>query len=197
MTGNRLYYLAAPPSSYPAIIEGLGEAGLGGRGEADDEQDTCGWARIVVEKPFGHDQKSAAELNRLLKDLPGTFELVDIRPPDQFADYSLPGARNVDMADLLADPAFLTGAGPLILVDRDGSLAMAVGGILCQKTERTVKVLYGGLEAYWRESAFGLPGERGMAPPPSAPSPGTPPAAVPSPPATPEPSKPKKKSAGC
>ncbi len=151
-------------------------------------------AKRVVRLP---DRLSAAELNRLLKDLPGTFELVDIRPPDQFADYSLPGARNVDMADLLADPAFLTGAGPLILVDRDGSLAMAVGGILCQKTERTVKVLYGGLEAYWRESAFGLPGERGMAPPPSAPSPGTPPAAVPSPPATPEPSKPKKKSAGC
>ena len=30
-TGNRLFYLAAPPSAYPSIIDGLGEAGLGGR----------------------------------------------------------------------------------------------------------------------------------------------------------------------
>jgi glucose-6-phosphate 1-dehydrogenase len=61
-TGNRLFYLAAPPSAYPPIIDGLGRAGLGGLGNGP------GWARIVVEKPFGHDHSSATELNRQLKE---------------------------------------------------------------------------------------------------------------------------------
>jgi hypothetical protein len=37
----------------------------------------------------------------------------------------------------------------LIIVDRDGSIAMAVGGILSQSSDRLIKVLYGGLESYW------------------------------------------------
>jgi len=95
---------------------------------------------------------SAAELKRLVMDLPGTFQLADIRPPEHFADYSLPGSENVDIAELMDNPAYLTGAGPLVIVDRDGSLAMMVAGILSQKTQRSIKVLFGGLEAYWNEA---------------------------------------------
>ena len=98
---------------------------------------------------------SAAELKRLVMDLPGTFLLVDVRPPEHFADYSLPGSANVDIADLIDNPAYLTGAGPLVIVDRDGSLAMMVAGILSQKTERPIKALFGGLEAYWNEAGPG------------------------------------------
>ena len=98
------------------------------------------------------DRISAAELNRLIMDLPGSFELVDLRPANHFADYHLPGSINVHVAELISNPGFLVGAGPLVLVDRDGSIAMAVGGILSQKTERPIKVLYGGLEAYWSGS---------------------------------------------
>ena len=58
----------------------------------------------------------------------------------------------MDIADLLHNPAWLTGAGALVIVDRDGSLAMMVAGILSQKTERPIKALYGGVEAYWEES---------------------------------------------
>ena len=82
------------------------------------------------------ERMSAAELKWLMQDLPGTFQLVDIRTKEPFADFSLPGAENVDLADLLNNPSYLTGAGPLIVVDRDGSLAMMVAGILSQKTER-------------------------------------------------------------
>jgi hypothetical protein len=84
-------------------------------------------------------------------------------------------------------------------VDRDGSLAMAVGGILSQKTQRSIRVLYGGLEAYWNDSAAPLP--------PVTPAPASVPAVKPAdpvqPPATPvapapaAPESPKKKSAGC
>jgi glucose-6-phosphate 1-dehydrogenase len=53
--GNRLFYLATPPALYPTIIEQLGRAGL-------DRSDQ-GWARIIIEKPFGHDLPSAHQLN--------------------------------------------------------------------------------------------------------------------------------------
>jgi hydroxyacylglutathione hydrolase len=112
-----------------------------------------GEARQVPKKQVKlPDRISAAELKRLIMDLPGSFELVDVRPENHFADFHLPGSVNVHVADLISDPGFLVGTGPLVLLDRDGSIAMAAGGILSQKTERPVKVLYGGLDAYWSES---------------------------------------------
>lgn len=57
LSGNRSFYLAIPPGAFEETVEGLGKHGLtGGRG----------WVRVVVEKPFGTDQASAAELNALL-----------------------------------------------------------------------------------------------------------------------------------
>jgi glucose-6-phosphate 1-dehydrogenase len=58
--GNRLFYLATPPSAYVPIVENLGRAGL------ELESRGGGWARIVIEKPFGHDSASAAALNRIV-----------------------------------------------------------------------------------------------------------------------------------
>ena len=55
---NRLYYLSTPPSLYDDITVQLGKAGL-----AAEE---AGWTRIIVEKPFGHDLRSAQELNELV-----------------------------------------------------------------------------------------------------------------------------------
>lgn len=54
---NRLYYLAMPPRFYDTIIESLGNTGLA----AEDE--STGWRRVIIEKPFGHNLKSAQELN--------------------------------------------------------------------------------------------------------------------------------------
>jgi glucose-6-phosphate 1-dehydrogenase len=55
--GRRLFYCATPPSAFPAIVQRIGEAGLG-------EQ-----ARIVVEKPIGHDLASARELDRIAREV--------------------------------------------------------------------------------------------------------------------------------
>ena len=139
-----------------------------------------------------------AALKRLILDLPNSFEMVDIRPPAAFADYHLPGSRNADIVEVMNSPAYLSGSVPLILLNRDGSLAMAVGGILSQKTARPIKVLHGGLEAYWTESEIKgavretpMPGVGpGRVKPTPTPGPGGPPAA-------PAPATPKKKSAGC
>jgi len=54
LPGNRVLYLALPPSTFPKTIEGVGKAGL---------QHSPGWSRLVVEKPFGHDAESARVLN--------------------------------------------------------------------------------------------------------------------------------------
>ena len=54
---RRVLYLALPPEAFETVIQGLGEAGL------NRDHD---WARIVIEKPFGHDLKSAQQLNTRL-----------------------------------------------------------------------------------------------------------------------------------
>lgn len=59
-SSNLLFYLATPPSVYPKIIENLERAGLSGK-----QRESKGGARIIIEKPFGRDLKSAASLNRL------------------------------------------------------------------------------------------------------------------------------------
>ena len=54
LPGNRVFYLALPPTAYMAAINGLGQAGL---------NSTPCWTRLVVEKPFGRDLDSATALN--------------------------------------------------------------------------------------------------------------------------------------
>ncbi|MDB4997533.1 MAG: zwf [Myxococcaceae bacterium] len=57
--GNRLFYLAVPPADFGVIANGLREAKLV---EAPGPAGSP-WTRVVFEKPFGHDLKSATELN--------------------------------------------------------------------------------------------------------------------------------------
>ncbi|MFM1872154.1 MAG: hypothetical protein RL398_1576, partial [Planctomycetota bacterium] len=54
--GNRIFYLATPPSAYSSILANLAASGL------SREQDGR-FARVIVEKPFGHDFASAVALN--------------------------------------------------------------------------------------------------------------------------------------
>ena len=145
---------------------------------------------------------SASELKRLMMDLPGTFEIADIRPPEHFRDYSLPGSKNVAIGNLIDKGAYLAGSIPLVIVDRDGSLSMSVGGILSQKTRRPIKVLYGGLESYWAETHenFGMVPASPKSTVPSFQTPAKPATPAPQPPEQPpanQPRMPKKKSAGC
>ncbi len=54
--GNRLYYLAVPPTTFVEIIAQIGRAHSAGNGGE-------GWSRVIVEKPFGVDLASARRLN--------------------------------------------------------------------------------------------------------------------------------------
>ena len=55
--GRRLFYCGTPPSAFPAIIRRIGEQSLGDN------------ARIVLEKPVGHDLASARELGRFVREV--------------------------------------------------------------------------------------------------------------------------------
>ncbi len=59
--GNRLFYLATPPSFFPVVVNHLGAAGLARPNTAGKH-----WTRIVVEKPFGCDLASARDLSRTI-----------------------------------------------------------------------------------------------------------------------------------
>jgi len=60
--GCNLFYLSVPPLLYQPIIEHLGAASLSERSSP-----ACHLrARLMVEKPFGHDLRSAAELNHAI-----------------------------------------------------------------------------------------------------------------------------------
>lgn len=60
---HRLYYLAIGPNLFVPVIDQLGRAGMA--------EQSDGWRRIVVEKPFGRDLASALALNRAIH---GVFE---------------------------------------------------------------------------------------------------------------------------
>ena len=61
--GNYIYYLSTSPSLYTSIAKNLGHAGLQVEGK------NSSWKRIIVEKPFGRDLKSAQALNRDLQSI--------------------------------------------------------------------------------------------------------------------------------
>jgi glucose-6-phosphate 1-dehydrogenase len=54
---NRLYYFAAPPSTFPILVSSLGQAGL------NKPTTTGGFVRVVIEKPYGRDATSASDLD--------------------------------------------------------------------------------------------------------------------------------------
>jgi glucose-6-phosphate 1-dehydrogenase len=64
-SGNRLFYLAVPPSLYPEIARAMDGAGLTHDGDVVRGEHR-GWSRVIIEKPFGFDEPSAIKLNREL-----------------------------------------------------------------------------------------------------------------------------------
>jgi glucose-6-phosphate 1-dehydrogenase len=58
--GNHAFYLSIPPKFFPVAVKQLARSGL-------SAQDGQQWRRVVIEKPFGHDLKSARELNDVVE----------------------------------------------------------------------------------------------------------------------------------
>ncbi len=60
--GNHAFYLSIPPGAFPVVCKQLARAGL-------SQPKPNEWRRVVIEKPFGHDLKSARELNEIVNDV--------------------------------------------------------------------------------------------------------------------------------
>ena len=58
--GNHAFYLSIPPKSFPQVTEQLRRSGLA-------EQKDGQWRRVVIEKPFGSNLKTARELNSVVE----------------------------------------------------------------------------------------------------------------------------------
>lgn len=54
--GNRVFYLSTAPALYAEAVKQLGQSGLANQSK--------GWRRVIIEKPFGTDLSSAKQLNR-------------------------------------------------------------------------------------------------------------------------------------
>jgi glucose-6-phosphate 1-dehydrogenase len=60
--GNHAFYLSIPPAMFPVVLKQLARTGLAA--QKGDQ-----WRRVVIEKPFGHDLRSARELNEIVNDV--------------------------------------------------------------------------------------------------------------------------------
>jgi glucose-6-phosphate 1-dehydrogenase len=58
--GNHAFYLSIPPKSFPLVTKQLKRSGLA-------DQVNGQWRRVVIEKPFGSDLKTARELNEVVE----------------------------------------------------------------------------------------------------------------------------------
>jgi len=58
--GNHAFYLSIPPKAFPVVTQQLRASGL-----AEDKDGA--WRRVVIEKPFGSDLKTARELNAIVE----------------------------------------------------------------------------------------------------------------------------------
>lgn len=131
----------------------------------------------------------AAMLAKVLLEQPAAYTVLDVRPAWQFAEWTIPGAANVTLETIADTIARLPGERRIVLVDRDGSHAFAIAGaVMSRQPGRTLRVLHGGLQQYFRTSALGS-----AAPAAGAPAPTAAPASAP----TTTPTTPKKRSAGC
>ncbi len=58
--GNHAFYLSIPPRSFPEVTQQLRDSGLA-------KPENGSWSRVVIEKPFGSDLKTARELNSVVE----------------------------------------------------------------------------------------------------------------------------------
>lgn len=59
--GNHAFYLSIPPKAFEQVLQKLADHDMA------ESQDSPGWRRVVIEKPFGHDLESARELNSIVE----------------------------------------------------------------------------------------------------------------------------------
>jgi glucose-6-phosphate 1-dehydrogenase len=110
---NKLFYLAVPPDNYRQIFEHLSSSGLTATCATFGNEG--GWTRVIVEKPFGHDARTAQELDELLGML---FEERQIYRIDHYlAKEMLQGIMSFRFSNNLLEPSWSNRAIDRIEID--------------------------------------------------------------------------------
>jgi glucose-6-phosphate 1-dehydrogenase len=63
IAGNAAFYFSIPPAAFPLVLNQLNRTGMA------DNAKSGGWRRVVVEKPFGNDLRTAQALNQLVDEV--------------------------------------------------------------------------------------------------------------------------------
>jgi hypothetical protein len=99
---NKLFYLAVPPQFYRTILERISASGLANT--CGEQVGGGGWTRLIVEKPFGKDARTAQELDELLGTL---FEEHQIYRIDHYlAKEMLQGIMSFRFSNNLLEPSW-------------------------------------------------------------------------------------------
>ncbi len=71
LKGNKIFYLATMPEHFKIITKNLHDSKIVTKYNHNEECEDCkhSWSRIIYEKPFGHDLKSAKEINKCIRKL--------------------------------------------------------------------------------------------------------------------------------
>lgn len=96
---NKLFYLAVPPEHYESILTNLHDSNLA-EGCSPEE----GWTRVLIEKPFGSNYKTAEKLDMLLGTL---FQEEQIYRIDHYlAKDVVQNILSFRFANMLFEPSF-------------------------------------------------------------------------------------------
>lgn len=96
---HRLFYLSIPPNIFVDVV----------RCASLCASSPTGWTRVIVEKPFGRDSKSSAELTRCLKQYLSEDQIFRCASPRELGQFS--AAPNDEELPLLQE-------GDLLNLDR-------------------------------------------------------------------------------
>ena len=98
----------------------------------------------------------ASQLAHQLRTDPLRLVLLDIRLGWQFADWAVPGSRNLKLEDLEAAIEAAPAEAQVVLLDHDGSYAFAAAGaLMARKPGRVLHALVGGVTGWYREVELG------------------------------------------
>jgi rhodanese-related sulfurtransferase len=98
----------------------------------------------------------ASQLAHQVRTDPSKLVLLDIRLGWQFADWAVPGSRNLKLEDLEAAIEAAPAEAQVVLLDHDGSYAFAAAGaLMARKPGRVLHALVGGVTGWYREVELG------------------------------------------
>jgi glucose-6-phosphate 1-dehydrogenase len=91
---NRLYYLSVAPNYFETALTNHAGAGL--------TEDSPGWRRVVIEKPFGNDLETARKLNLCVGRVFDENQVYRCRPLPGQRDSAEPAGAAVRQRDIRA-----------------------------------------------------------------------------------------------